>query len=83
MMIQNKIPTDVLEYIKVDAQQFMGIFYPKITWSNNDFQSLVFEAVTSPYDNYIIISPKQKVASDLTEPAMKVWGLTWYIKQSK
>ena len=41
-----------------------------------DVSKLYFEAISSdPYNNYVLIPPKQKLASELTEPAMKNWGL--------
>jgi len=75
--IENKIPPQVVDFIKADTHYFMELFKKKKNRSEDDEDyQLVFEGFgEAPYKIYLFVPPQQKSASDLTEPDMKMWGV--------
>lgn len=74
-LVASKFPDEELGFIKTDVQQYMQVFYASTKWLEED-NPLFFEALTTtPYDNFLLIPPSQKAASDLTEPALKAWEM--------
>ena len=71
--LQNKLPCEVLHFMKEDVKEYMQAFYSK----NPDYESIYFDATTKdPYlNNFVMIPPQQKFASNITEQAFGAWGI--------
>jgi len=75
-MLEGKLPSEMLEFIKMDVEEFVKCFFD-IKLKTADIEDTLFEAQTSdPYHtNYILLPQRQKFASSLTESALRAWGI--------
>ena len=70
--LEGKLPSEMLEFVKMDVEEFMKCFFD-IKLKSSDIEDTFFDAQTSDpyYTNYILLPPRQKFASALTESALK------------
>ena len=74
--LEGKLPSEMLEFVKMDVEEFMKCFFD-IKLKSSDIEDTFFEAQTGDpyYTNYVLLPPRQKFASALTESALKAWGI--------
>ena len=71
--LKGRLPTELLEFIKVDVKEFMTSFFPGVKY---DMETLRFEAITSePCEHFLLVPLRQRNASELTGSSVKAWGI--------
>ena len=69
--LEGKLPSEMLEFVKTDVEEFMKCFFD-IKLKSSDIEDTFFEVQT---DDPYLLPPRQKYASALTESALKAWGI--------